>query len=130
MADNEGREQEKKGEKAEQPINNGKQPVLAQAESKAEKEKPEATKKKVELEILEIKKENLKRFSFSLNTLVWVFSVTLIVGGLIFLSKEAWDNTFNWIRFIFASLLTLSFTVIIMFLANLLKGLLSNSDEE
>jgi hypothetical protein len=132
MTDNEGREQEKKGEKPEQPINNGMQPVLAQADSKNEKEKFEVSKRKVEIEILEIKKKKLKCFSYSLSTLVWVFSLTLIGGGiLVFCSiKEGWENTYNWIRLIFGSLMMVSFVVLIIAFCRLLKKLVSPSDEE
>jgi hypothetical protein len=146
MSDNEGAEQAKKNkspkqlkleeaqEKTEQERCRVKQEEFRkqQEEERTKQRELEFNKKKLELETVQTKKKKGKCFMLFLSILVGAFSVGLIVEGIcIFCSiKEACDNTYNWIRLIFGSVMMVSFVVLIIALCYFIKKSLSQSDEE
>jgi uncharacterized membrane protein YdbT with pleckstrin-like domain len=103
-----------------------------QEEERTKQIELEVNKRKLELETVQTKKKRGKCLRFFLSILVGAFSVGLIVEGIcIFCSfKKVSNNTYNWIRLIFGSVMMVSFVVLIIALCYFIKKSLSQSDEE
>jgi hypothetical protein len=79
---------------------------------------------------LEIKRKNRGCFTIPVIVILFIFSLALLGICVLVFFGASWGITFDWIRLITLSMLTLSFTVLITFLTKLLKTLVSQYDEE
>lgn len=103
-----------------------------QEEERTKQRELEFNKRNVELEIVQTRKKKKRCFICFLSILVGVFSAVFIVSGWItfYSIKEAWDNTYNWIRLVLGSVMMVSLVVLIIALCFFIKKLLSQTDEE
>lgn len=103
-----------------------------QEEEKAKLEELKVNKKKIELEILQIRGQNRTCLITTLVFLV-VFSFLFLIGtaaGVLTSISEKAHNNYNWGLLLYGSIILLSIVALISFLCNLLVKTLSSSDEE